>query len=119
MVDERCELLAECFGVFLAQVDLVLRAAEPESHGLIGRAAIEIVFQCDCYLLCHLRLLAAIATCTVQDQLLGAVIDVDGLSSRRVEPRRREFGDLHAQQSWLTCAGGQPKVSVTSSRVPW
>jgi hypothetical protein len=44
MLDERCELLAERGGVPLVQVDLVLRAAECEPHGLVGRATIKIVF---------------------------------------------------------------------------
>jgi hypothetical protein len=42
--DERCELPAERGGVAGAQVDLVLRAADPEPHRLIRRASIKIVF---------------------------------------------------------------------------
>src|SRR5262249_35831391 len=70
MLDEGCQLLAERPGVLLVQVDLVGRAAEPESHGLVGRAAIKIVFEDDRYLRCHpgLPWLRG-ATCTVQDQL--------------------------------------------------
>jgi hypothetical protein len=57
MADEGRELAAERPGVLLAQVDLVHRAVEGEPHRLIRRAAIQIVFQDDCYLLRHPRLL--------------------------------------------------------------
>src|SRR5216683_2200526 len=40
-------------GVLFAQIDLVMRDAEPESHRLLGRAAVKIVFQYDGYLRCH------------------------------------------------------------------
>jgi hypothetical protein len=42
--DEEGELAAKCGGVRGVQVDLVPGVAEPESHRLIGRAAIKIVF---------------------------------------------------------------------------
>src|SRR5215470_7376451 len=42
--DERCELPAERGRVAGAQVNLVLRTADPEPHRLIGRAAMKIVF---------------------------------------------------------------------------
>jgi hypothetical protein len=41
---EGCELLTERPGVLLVQIDLVLRAAAPEPHRLICRAAVKIVF---------------------------------------------------------------------------
>jgi len=44
MFDVGGELLAERLGVLLVQVDLVLRAAEPEPQRLDCRAAIKIVF---------------------------------------------------------------------------
>jgi hypothetical protein len=47
MSDEGCDLPPERRGVLLAQIDLVLCAAQPESQRLIGRAAVKIVFQCD------------------------------------------------------------------------
>jgi len=43
-------------GVLLAQIDLIVRAVDPEPHRLIGRAAVKIVFERDGYLLCHLGL---------------------------------------------------------------
>jgi hypothetical protein len=43
VLDERCELVAECGGVLVVQVDLV-RAADGETNGLVGRATIKIVF---------------------------------------------------------------------------
>jgi hypothetical protein len=54
--DVRREPLAERPGVLLAQVDLVRRAAEPELHRLVGRASVQIVFECDGHLRCHPRL---------------------------------------------------------------
>jgi hypothetical protein len=61
--------LAESAGVLLAQVNLVLRAAEPEPHRLDGRAAIQIVFELDRYPLRHPEPpRPRLATCTVQDQ---------------------------------------------------
>jgi hypothetical protein len=56
VLDERRQLLPERGGVFLAQVDLILGAGEPEPHGLSRRAAIQVVFQCDRYSLGHLIL---------------------------------------------------------------
>src|SRR5215467_7209637 len=56
MLDERRDLLAERGGVLLAQVDLIVRAAEGEPHGLIRRAAIQVVFQRHGYSLGHLGL---------------------------------------------------------------
>src|SRR5262249_14850164 len=53
---ERGQLLAEGGGVLGAQVDLIIGAADGEPHGLIGRAAIEIVLQRDGYLLGHRNL---------------------------------------------------------------
>jgi hypothetical protein len=44
MVDEGCQSPAECPGVLLAQIDLILGAADRESHCLIRRATIKIVF---------------------------------------------------------------------------
>jgi hypothetical protein len=37
-------VLPERPGVLLVQIDLVLRAPEPEPHRLSGRASVEIVF---------------------------------------------------------------------------
>ena len=53
MLDIRRDLLAERGSVLLAQVDLVLGAAETEPDRLIGPAAIQVVFQRHRYLLCH------------------------------------------------------------------
>jgi hypothetical protein len=50
------QLLAERGGVLCAQVDLILRPAEGEPHGLIGGAATKVVFQRDGYSLCHFDL---------------------------------------------------------------
>src|SRR5215471_338498 len=70
MLDEGGQVLAERPGILLAQVDLVLRAADGEPHGLVSRAALQIVFERDCYLRCHSpSSLLRWATCTVQDQL--------------------------------------------------
>jgi len=44
MLDEGCHLLAERPGVFLAEIDLVLCAADAELQRLGCRASIEIVF---------------------------------------------------------------------------
>jgi len=44
-------------GRFLVQVDLVGRAADCEPHGLVGRAAVKIVFERDGYSRCHPGLL--------------------------------------------------------------
>jgi len=44
MLDKRCEFLTERPGVLLVQIDLVLRAAEPEPHRLTGRASVKIIF---------------------------------------------------------------------------
>src|SRR5215471_21098450 len=49
------ELLVERGGVLGAQVDFVVGALEGEPHGLIGRAAGEVVLQSDGYLLSHLQ----------------------------------------------------------------
>jgi hypothetical protein len=72
--DKGHQLPAERSGVLGAQVDLVLGAAEPESHRLIRRAAIKVVFQRDGYLLCHPRPpeLRSVS-CTVQDQRYSTV----------------------------------------------
>src|SRR5262249_39949567 len=43
----------ERIGVLLAQVDLVVRTAKSEPHGLVRRAAIKVVFQRDGYSLSH------------------------------------------------------------------
>src|SRR5215472_9824438 len=56
VLDKWCELLTERIGVLLAQVDLVVRTAESEPHGLVRRAAIKVVFQRDGYSLGHLNL---------------------------------------------------------------
>ncbi len=56
VLDEGRQLLAERGGILGAQVDLILRPAEGEPHGLIGRAATEVVFQRDGYSLCHFGL---------------------------------------------------------------
>src|SRR5215472_7975962 len=53
VVDEQSDLPAERRGVLLAQIDLVLRAVQPEPHRLRRRAPIKIVFQRDRYLLRH------------------------------------------------------------------
>ena len=55
MLDERCHLLAERTGVFLAEIDLVLCAADAELQRLGCRASVEIVFEGDGYLLRHGR----------------------------------------------------------------
>jgi len=44
VLDEGCEFLTERPGVLLIQIDLVLRAAEPEPHRLTGRASVKIIF---------------------------------------------------------------------------
>jgi hypothetical protein len=44
VLDERRKLLPERPGVLLAQIDLVLGAAQPEPHRLLRRAPIKIVF---------------------------------------------------------------------------
>jgi len=53
MLEVRRQLLAERLGVLLVQVDLVLRDAGREPHGLVGRAAIQVVFERDTYLRCR------------------------------------------------------------------
>jgi len=53
VLDEWRELPAERGGVLLAQVDLVIHAAEPETHGLRGRSAAQVIFQGDSYPLGH------------------------------------------------------------------
>jgi len=53
VLNERGHHLAERSGVLLTQVDLILRATEPEPHGLICWAAIKVVFQRDGYWLSH------------------------------------------------------------------
>src|SRR5215472_5302589 len=45
VLDERRQPLAERAGVLLVQVDLVGRAADYEPHRLVGRAALQIVFE--------------------------------------------------------------------------
>src|SRR6266511_582426 len=50
---ELVERRAERLGVLLGEVDLVERAVEPELHGLIGGAAVEVVNQVHFYLACH------------------------------------------------------------------
>src|SRR6266487_6207102 len=60
MVDEGRELAAERRGVLPAQIDLILRAVQAESHRLIRPAPIKIVFERDGGLLCHPGLLTAI-----------------------------------------------------------
>jgi hypothetical protein len=47
VLDARLELLAEDMRLLCAHVDLILRALEPEPHRLLGRAAVQIVFQRD------------------------------------------------------------------------
>jgi hypothetical protein len=49
MLNERGDHFTERSGVLLAQIDLILRASEPEPHSLIRRAAVKIVFQRDSY----------------------------------------------------------------------
>jgi hypothetical protein len=53
------ELLAELGGVLGIQVDLIVGAVEGEPHGLLRRAAGQIVFQDDGYFLGHLNLSTA------------------------------------------------------------
>jgi cytochrome c551/c552 len=53
MIDKGCELFAELRGVLLAQVDFVLCAVDPEPHGLIRTARIQIIFQRDNCSSCH------------------------------------------------------------------
>src|SRR6266487_178393 len=60
MVDEGRELAAERRGVLPAQIDLILRAVQAESHRRIRPAPINIVFERDGGLLCHPGLLTAI-----------------------------------------------------------
>src|SRR5689334_15399358 len=56
----RRELLAERGGVAGPQVDLIAGAIDGEPDGLIGRAAVEVVFECDGYFLGHSSLPAAV-----------------------------------------------------------
>ena len=56
VLDERRQLLPEGLGVLGGQIDLILRPAEGEVDGLVGRAATEVVFQRDDYSLCHFNL---------------------------------------------------------------
>src|SRR5262249_33173104 len=56
VADEGSELFAQGAGVLSAQVDLIIRAREREPHGLVGRAAIEVVFQRDGHFPGHLDL---------------------------------------------------------------
>jgi hypothetical protein len=73
-INEGRQSPAERSGVLGAQVDLVLGAAEPESHRHIRRAAIKVVFERDGYLLCHPGLpCRRSVSCTVQDQRYSAV----------------------------------------------
>jgi hypothetical protein len=44
VLDEGCEFLPERPGVLLIQINLVLRATEPEPHRLTGRAPVKIIF---------------------------------------------------------------------------
>jgi hypothetical protein len=44
VLDEGCEFLPERPGVLLIQINLVLRAAEPEPDRLMGRAPVKIIF---------------------------------------------------------------------------
>jgi hypothetical protein len=53
VLDKGRKLLAERPGVLRAQVDLVRRAAEPELHGLVAQASVQIVYEPDGYLCCH------------------------------------------------------------------
>jgi hypothetical protein len=70
MVDVGCELPAERLGVLGAQINLILRAVQPEPHRLIGRPAIKIVFERDGYIFCVIPASwLRSASCTVQDQL--------------------------------------------------
>jgi hypothetical protein len=48
-----CELTIECVGVFLAQIDLVVGAADPELDRLLRRVSVKIVFERDGHLLGH------------------------------------------------------------------
>src|SRR5579859_1004786 len=56
VLDERHELLTERGGVLLAQVNLIVAAAEGEPYRFGGRAAVKVVFQRDGYSLGHLTL---------------------------------------------------------------
>jgi hypothetical protein len=53
MVDERRHALTQLRRVLAAQVDLVLRAVDPEPHRLVRRAAVKIVHKRDNCLSCH------------------------------------------------------------------
>jgi hypothetical protein len=72
VLDEWRELLTERIGVLLAQVDLVVRTAESEPHGLVRRAAIKVVFQRDGYSLGHLNLHTRDGACTVHRRVSSA-----------------------------------------------
>src|SRR5260370_41426291 len=50
VLDERPQLLTGSAGGVVAQIDLIIRAAEPEPHGLVGWTAIQVRFQRDSYL---------------------------------------------------------------------
>jgi hypothetical protein len=47
MIDERRELAAERGGVVAIQIDLIVGAGKAEPQGLVGRTAVEIIFQSD------------------------------------------------------------------------
>jgi hypothetical protein len=56
VLDEGRKLLAEQASVRAAQVDLVVLAIEAEPHGLLCRAAVQVVLQRDGHFLSHLNL---------------------------------------------------------------
>jgi hypothetical protein len=53
VLDKRRELPVELGGILGAQIDFVLRAAEPELQGLIGGASVQVIFQDDRNPCCH------------------------------------------------------------------
>ena len=55
VLDERRQPLAELPGVLGVQVDLVVRAVQPEAHRLLGRTAIKIIFYDDDFPAYHPR----------------------------------------------------------------
>src|SRR5215472_2966566 len=74
MFDEGRELPAERPGVLLIQIDLVLRAAQPEPHRLVCRTSVKIVFKRDSYPRCHPDLPdLRRAICTVQTKCHAAI----------------------------------------------
>jgi hypothetical protein len=55
VLDERRQPLAELPGVLAAQVDLILRAVQPEANRLIRRTAVKIIFYDDDFPAYHPR----------------------------------------------------------------